>query len=163
MPLDIDEVIKAPLVLTRATRFAQAQPRPQPVPPPDPRFRWPQDKAATAPITPSDALRGDWQEQWRIPMDKVVIDSEHGGLAHSPDGLRFEIAGIARDRQGKPLEAAEVGVVGRAIIAETDKDGVYKLANLRAGDRLWARRAPGDDPLPQPITVPADRYDIELD
>lgn len=159
-PVDLLVETASPLVLTRATRFTEVR-RPAPPPaPPDPRFRWPVDAIEPEPVTPTDERRGDWT-RWRVPTDRVVIDTPHGGEQQGDDGLRFEIGGVVRDRHGV-VAGAQVGVVGRAIVAETDKQGVYKMANLKVGDQLQARRAEPDAWQPQPLTVPAERYDISL-
>lgn len=74
------------------------------------------------------------------------------------------VAGVVRDRRGRPVTGATLVADNTAVNAvHTDEEGRFTLRNVPQGDlRLRIVRA-GLPPAPATLTIPSERYDIVLD
>jgi len=142
VPIDLDIAVETPLVLRRVTRYTV----------PDP------GAAGVSPgVRPELVTARDTSEAERAPLNGVtILDTrvqEHG-----------TISGVVRDRNGRPLPGVALVVAGRERNrVVSDADGRFTMAEIPQGSLQIRAVRPRHPPQEVTLSVPSERYVIELD
>ena len=75
---------------------------------------------------------------------------------------KVRIGGVVTDASGEPQAGLQVALKGTGLFATTNDEGRFVLAGLSPGDHTLVVWPAEGNPVEQSITVPSERYDIEI-